>query len=66
MYSMEVVVLEHKWPRLQLMIKLPDNTVMEAFSHYDIAASQFEPQVKQALSKLVDQVLIRKGIKPKK
>lgn len=62
---MEVVILDDKWPRLTVMVKEPGNQVRTNQAHYDIAASQFEPNVKDALARQIKGIIDRKlGRKP--
>lgn len=57
---MEVVILDDKWPRLTVMVKEPGNQVTTNNAHYDIAASQFEPNVRNALQRQIKGIIERK------
>ena len=57
MYKMEVTVLTHSWPRLQIIVNLPGGRVIEKTVYYDIAHSQFENAVQNGLRLLMNDVL---------
>jgi hypothetical protein len=60
MDQMEVVILYDKWPKLTILVKEPNNQVRTNHAHYDIAASQFEPMVRDALQRVVKGIIDRK------
>ena len=59
--SFEVTVID-EWPKLKLIVRRGPNVRSEGPFQYDIANSQFEPAVKDALRLAVDAILnSRKG-----
>lgn len=59
--SFEVTVID-QWPNIKLLVKQGVGVRDEGPVQYDIAATQFEPAVKDALRKAVDNIIqIRKG-----
>lgn len=57
MYKMEVTVLTHNWPRLQIIVSIPGNRVLEETCFYDIASSQFESKVGNGLRLMINDIL---------
>lgn len=57
MYTMEVTILAHNWPRLQVIVKLPGGRVLEETAYYDIAKSQFEVKTRTGLQLMMNDIL---------
>lgn len=57
MFTMEVTVLTHNWPKLQIIVNLPGNRVLEESVYYDIATSQFEVKVRNGLQLMMNDIL---------
>ena len=65
--TLEVVILTDRMPRsLTALVKLPDGNVRTVTAHWDVAASQFTPTVTNALAQLVEQIIERAGVRPKR
>jgi len=54
--SFEVTVID-EWPKLKLIVRRGPNVRTEGPFQYDIANSQFEPAVKDALRLAVESIL---------
>lgn len=57
MFNMEVSVLAHNWPRLMIIVKLPDGRILEETCYYDIAMSQFEVKIRNGLQLMMNDIL---------
>lgn len=57
MYKLEATILVHQWPRLQIIVRLPGNRVLEETCYYDIAHSQFENKLQNGLRLMMTDIL---------
>lgn len=53
---LEITVIDIRWPELQIMINRNGN-VRKVVAPYDIAASQFDPAVRDAVSLAVQEII---------
>jgi len=59
MKTFEVTVNDIRWPKLLLIIRDGPTTLREEVQLYDTAFTAFEPHVREALRRAVDEVVRR-------
>jgi hypothetical protein len=56
MNDLNISIVE-EWPYLKIIVKLPDNSILQDKAVWHIAASQFTPKVQLAFSKAIERIV---------